>query len=97
MKAMAIDPRIDAYIARQADFARPILSHLRDLIHTASPEIREAVKWGMPFFTYRGRNLCNMAGFKAHVAFGFWGSSAACGALMTCHPTRKSWLCWPRP
>lgn len=27
------DPRVDAYIANAADFARPILKHLRALIH----------------------------------------------------------------
>ncbi len=51
---MATDPRVNDYIARQADFARPILTHLRALVHAASPEIGEAIKWGMPFFTYRG-------------------------------------------
>lgn len=66
------DPRIDAYIAARADFARPILTHLRARIHAASPDIGEAVKWGMPFFTYRGQNLCSMAAFKGHAAFGFW-------------------------
>lgn len=66
------DPRIDAYIAARADFARPILTHLRGRIHAASPDIGEAVKWGMPFFTYRGQNLCSMAAFKGHAAFGFW-------------------------
>jgi len=76
---MPVDPRIDAYIARQADFARPILSHLRGLIHAASPDIVEAIKWGMPFFTYRNRNLCHMAGFKRHVAFGFWHDKVASG------------------
>ena len=69
---MAMDPRIDAYIARQADFARPILDHIRALMHAASPDIGEAVKWGMPFFTYRDQNLANMAAFKGHAAFGFW-------------------------
>jgi hypothetical protein len=69
---MAMDPRIDAYIARQADFARPILIHIRALMHAASPDIGEAVKWGMPFFTYRDQNLANMAAFKGHAAFGFW-------------------------
>jgi uncharacterized protein YdeI (YjbR/CyaY-like superfamily) len=81
------DPRIDAYIAARADFARPILAHLRARIHAASPDIGEAVKWGMPFFTYRGQNLCSMAAFKGHAAFGFWhdkvgeegGSSDAMG------------------
>ncbi len=68
----AHDPAVDAYIAAHADFARPILIHLRDRVHAASPDIGEAIKWGMPFFTYRGKNLCHMAAFKAHVAFGFW-------------------------
>ncbi|WP_374548789.1 YdeI/OmpD-associated family protein [Sphingobium yanoikuyae] len=69
---MAMDPRIDAYIARQADFARPILIHIRALMHAASPDMGEAVKWGMPFFTYKDQNLANMAAFKGHAAFGFW-------------------------
>ena len=64
--------RIDAYIAAQADFARPILDHIRALMHAASPDMGEAVKWGMPFFTYRDQNLANMAAFKGHAAFGFW-------------------------
>jgi uncharacterized protein YdeI (YjbR/CyaY-like superfamily) len=66
------DPRVDAYIARQADFARPILAHLRTTVHGVCPDTVEAIKWSMPFFTYKGRNLANMAGFKAHVAFGLW-------------------------
>jgi hypothetical protein len=69
---MAMDPRIDAYIAAQADFARPILDHIRALMHAASPDMGEAVKWGMPFFTYKDQNLANMAAFKGHAAFGFW-------------------------
>ena len=66
------DPRIDAYIAKQADFARPILEHLRDLVHATCPNVEEKVKWGMPHFDYAGGPLCHMAGFKAHCAFGFW-------------------------
>src|SRR5258706_7783251 len=71
-----IDPRIDAYIERQADFARPILTRLRAWVHTACPEVEETIKWSMPFFTYRGRPLANMAAFKAHAAFGFWDRQA---------------------
>ncbi|QUT06472.1 YdeI/OmpD-associated family protein [Sphingobium phenoxybenzoativorans] len=66
------DPRIDAYIARQAAFARPMLSHLRALVHAVCPDTVEAVKWGMPFFTYKGKNLCQMAAFKEHMSFGLW-------------------------
>jgi uncharacterized protein YdeI (YjbR/CyaY-like superfamily) len=68
------DERIDAYIEKSADFAKPILSHLRKLIHEASPEISETIKWGMPFFDYKGA-VCNMASFKQHCSFGFWKAS----------------------
>jgi uncharacterized protein YdeI (YjbR/CyaY-like superfamily) len=66
------DPRIDAYIARSAEFARPLLAHLRAVVHAACPDVEETLKWGMPSFTYRGRILCNMAAFKQHASFGFW-------------------------
>ena len=69
---MSKDPRVDAYIEKKADFARPILTHLRDLIHGHAPAVEETIKWSMPFFTYKGELLANMAAFKAHAAFGFW-------------------------
>lgn len=65
------DPRIDAYIARAAPFAQPVLIHLRAVIHQACPDVEETIKWGMPFFAHAGL-LCHMAAFKQHVAFGFW-------------------------
>jgi len=70
---MPTDQRVDAYIAGAAPFARPILKHLRRLVHQASPETEEAMKWSSPFFMYRGKILCFTAAFKAHLAFGFWG------------------------
>jgi uncharacterized protein YdeI (YjbR/CyaY-like superfamily) len=68
------DSRIDRYIARSAPFARPVLNHLRDLVHTACPEAEETLKWGMPTFMYHGI-LCGMAAFKEHATFGFWKGS----------------------
>ncbi|MEW6511036.1 MAG: DUF1801 domain-containing protein [Bacteroidota bacterium] len=65
------DKRIDAYIARSAEFARPILSHLRKVVHRACPEVQETIKWGFPHFEYHGI-LCSMAAFKQHCSFGFW-------------------------
>lgn len=65
------DPRIDAYIARSAEFARPILTRLRAVVHEAVPEVEEAMKWSFPNFLYKGM-FCSMAAFKAHCAFGFW-------------------------
>jgi uncharacterized protein YdeI (YjbR/CyaY-like superfamily) len=66
------DKRIDTYILKSADFAIPILNHLRELVHVACPEVEEKIKWGMPFFDYKDEGLCNMASFKQHCAFGFW-------------------------
>jgi uncharacterized protein YdeI (YjbR/CyaY-like superfamily) len=68
------DPRVDAYIGRAAPFAQPILKHLRAVVHAASPDIEEAMKWSFPHFMYKGM-LCGMAAFKAHATFGFWKGS----------------------
>jgi uncharacterized protein YdeI (YjbR/CyaY-like superfamily) len=68
---MRTDPRVDDYIAKSAEFARPILRHLRALVHEACPAAQETIQWGRPSFTYHGI-LCGLAGFKAHCAFGFW-------------------------
>jgi hypothetical protein len=68
------DPRIDAYIEKSADFAKPIMMHLRKLIHKASPKITENIKWSMPAFEYKGL-VCGFAAFKQHCTFGFWKHS----------------------
>jgi len=68
------DPRIDAYIQKSADFARPILEHIRKLVHKAYPNVEETMKWSMPFFQNNGAIICNMAAFKEHCAFGFWNA-----------------------
>lgn len=62
---------IDAYIMKSADFAQPILEHLRDMVHKACPDVEEKIKWSAPHFEYKGM-ICNMAAFKQHCAFGFW-------------------------
>jgi len=70
---MAIrDPRIDAYISNAPEFARPILVHLREVVHAACPGVEETMKWSMPSFVYAGGILCGMAAFKQHATFGFW-------------------------
>ena len=68
----AHDPRVDAYIATSAPFARPILEQLRGSVHAACPSVQEDIKWSMPSFQYGGRILCQMAAFKQHASFGFW-------------------------
>ena len=67
------DPRIDAYIdEKAAEFAKPILRHLRELIHSTCPDVEEKLKWSFPNFDYKGAGMCSIAGFKQHVAFSFW-------------------------
>ena len=73
------DPRIDAYIAKSAKFAQPILQRLRDAVHQACPQAEEAIKWGMPSFVHAGGILCGMAAFKHHVAFSFWKHAQVMG------------------
>ena len=77
------DPRVDAYIEKSADFARPILTHLRTLVHAACPEVEETMKWSFPHFDYKGEMMCSMASFKAHCAFGFWKASLVLGDKAT--------------
>ena len=64
-------PAVDAYIAKSTDFARPILTRLRALMHKACPQIIETMKWSAPFYEYRGVVAYSLA-FKQHVRFGFW-------------------------
>lgn len=65
------DKRVDAYIAKSAEFAQPILKTIRATVHEAVPEAEETIKWSMPFFMYKGI-LCSMAAFKEHCALHLW-------------------------
>jgi uncharacterized protein YdeI (YjbR/CyaY-like superfamily) len=73
--------KVDAYIAKSAPFAQPILTEIRQRVHKACPAVEEAIKWGMPAFVYNGKILCGMAAFKQHASLGFWqrGEMAATG------------------
>jgi uncharacterized protein YdeI (YjbR/CyaY-like superfamily) len=65
------DPRIDSYIANAQPFARPILKHLRKLMHQGCPDVEETLKWSHPAFMHHGL-LAGMASFKQHCGIGFW-------------------------
>ncbi len=84
---MNLEPRIDAYIAKAAPFARPILEKIRERVHLAAPEAEETIKWSAPGFTVNGKILLMMAAFKAHAAVNFWrgqeigDGSAKAGAM----------------
>jgi uncharacterized protein YdeI (YjbR/CyaY-like superfamily) len=72
------DPRIDAYIAKSADFAKPILTYIRETVHVACPDVVETTKWSMPFFDHHGP-LANMSAFKEHAALRFWKGQLVVG------------------
>lgn len=74
------DPRIDAYIAAAAPFARPILEHVREAVHAACPQVEETMKWSSPSFVHAGGILAGMAAFKRHASFGFWKHALVMGA-----------------
>ena len=72
------DPRVDAYIDKAGDFAKPILKRLRAAVHGACRDVEEAMKWSFPHFLHKGM-LCSMASFREHAAFGFWKGSLVLG------------------
>jgi hypothetical protein len=65
------DPRVDAYIEKSAAFAKPILRHVRKVVHATCPEVEETLKWGAPFFV-QGGIVCGLAAFKQHCGIVFW-------------------------
>lgn len=77
---MTRDPRVDAYIAKAAPFAQPILTHVRELVHKHAPGAEETLKWSVPHFVLNGQNLAGMAAFKEHATFGFWRHEEVTGS-----------------
>lgn len=66
------DKKVDSYIAKSEEFAKPVPNHIRELVHKACPNVEETIKWGFPHFDYKGTMMCSMASFKQHCAFNFW-------------------------
>ena len=73
---------IDNYIIKSADFAIPILNHIRELVHQTCPNVEEKMKWSFPHFDYKGEMMCSMAAFKQHAVMGFWKASLMKDAVL---------------
>ena len=58
---------VDDYITDASGWQAE-LSRLREILR--STELEEDVKWGGPCYTYDGKNVVGMAGFKSY--FGLW-------------------------
>src|SRR3569623_1930246 len=78
---MGRSKQVDEKIAKAPPFARPILEHLRALVHETLPGVEEAIKWGMPHFVWQGKNVAGMAAFKAHCGFIIHGDGRQGDAL----------------
>jgi len=83
------NPQFDEYQKAAADFAKPIMAHLRELMHRACPEVVEEIKWGIPHFDYRGEMMCIFAAYKNHCAFTFWKESLMSDARLKANPDAK--------
>lgn len=60
---------IDDYINQFPGNTQDILGKIRASIHETSPELQEAMVYGIPSFRYKGENLVHFAGFENHIGF----------------------------
>lgn len=67
-----MNPALDLYIAKSAEFAKVILEEIRFQVHGLGLEIEECIKWQMPHFIYKKKTLCAMGSFKTHCSVVFW-------------------------
>jgi uncharacterized protein YdeI (YjbR/CyaY-like superfamily) len=75
------DKRVDAYIAKAPDYAKPILTRLREIAHEGAPDCEETLKWSAPAFTQNGI-LFIMAAFKEYCSVNFWKGALVLGAAL---------------
>lgn len=61
------DPRVDDYIAALPDWQQDICRLVRELVHSADPEVGETIKRTVrPYFVLNG-NICALLAAKDHV------------------------------
>ena len=91
MKQQArFNPQFDEYQEAASDFAKPIMAHLRELVHKQCPEVVEEIKWGIPHFDYKGEMLCIFAAYKNHCSFSFWKESLMSDERLKANPELKA-------
>lgn len=60
----------EQYIIKNSQWSS-CLTLLRELA-LSIPELTETIKWGIPVYEYKGKNVAGIAAFKAHVALWFY-------------------------
>src|SRR3954447_22803057 len=64
---MSRDPRVDEYIDPLPEWQAAICREVRDLVHSADPEVGETIKRrGPPYFVLEG-NICALLATRDHV------------------------------
>ncbi|MGX7666673.1 YdeI/OmpD-associated family protein [Flavobacterium pedocola] len=69
---MAQNKKVDEYIAKSQEFAKPILEFLREIIFETCPQIEEDIKWGTPHYAYKDDHLLMLGSFKNHCSFSIY-------------------------
>jgi uncharacterized protein YdeI (YjbR/CyaY-like superfamily) len=90
MKKTQFNPQVDDYVANAAEFAQPILSHLRTLLHKTCPDLVEEIKWSIPHFDYKGEMMCILAAHTKHCSFTFWKESLMSDPRLRENPELKA-------
>lgn len=68
---MAKPKNVDDYLSRlEGNFAHPILTKVREIVHETAPQVEEKIKWGSPSFEYHGL-MMSMVAFKNFAAVWF--------------------------
>jgi uncharacterized protein YdhG (YjbR/CyaY superfamily) len=60
---------IDEYMTGYPGEVQEILQQVREVIRSAAPEAQETINYGIPTFTYKGRNLVHFGAAKKHIGF----------------------------
>jgi hypothetical protein len=62
-----VEPRVDEYINALPDWQQRICQEVRELVHSADPEVEETIKrTRQPYFVLQG-NICALLAAKTHV------------------------------
>ena len=82
---------IDQYIEEQADYAKPFLNEVRQILRSALPEAEERISWSMPTF-WKGRNIIHFAASKKHLGLVIGQADSSLAGIYTDKPVREN-LC----
>src|SRR6476620_10439499 len=60
---------VNDYVARLGGWKQEVAAELRQVIRTASRELKEEVKWGWPCYTAGGKCICGFMDMRETVNF----------------------------